>query len=518
MPKRILFVEDNAFNRDALARRLGNHGFEVAVATDGEEGIRIAQTVSPDLILMDLSLPRLDGPEAVRKIKRAPATKDIPVIALVSHATTGDGESALEAGCDDFDTKPVVLARLLGKIKVLLNGTSPAAGGRDAGPAAAQGRERDGAAADPTRPTILVVDDNAENRDLLVRRLERESYAVRVAEGGRQGLASLDTGPVDLVLLDVMMPDLDGIQVLERMKADPRHQASPVLMISALDELDIVVRSIDLGAEDYLSKPFNSVLLRARIGACLEKKRLRDQEKRYREQIEEWNRTLGERVEQQIMELEGLGRLKRFFSPQLAERILAGGEDDPLRTHRREITVVFLDLRGFTAFAETSEPEEVMRVLREYHEQMGRLILAHEGTLERFTGDGLMVFFNDPIEVPNPSERAVRMAIAMRDSVDSLQQTWRKRGYHLALGIGIARGYATVGAIGFEGRWDYAAIGTVTNLAARLCSESGGGQILVSPHVAAAVEEFARLEPVGCLTLKGLTRTVDTYSVIGLKA
>ena len=197
-------------------------------------------------------------------------------------------------------------------------------------------------------------------------------------------------------------------------------------------------------------------------------------------ELAEWNRTLEQRVSEQVGELEQLGRLKRFFSPQLAELIVAGGAADPLKTHRREITVVFLDLRGFTAFAETAEPEEVMGVLREYHAEMGRLVLEHEGTLERFTGDGMMVFFNDPVEAPDPAERALRMALAMRDSVARLAIGWRKRGWDLALGVGLAKGYATIGAIGFEGRWDYGAIGTVTNLAARLCGEARPGQILIS--------------------------------------
>ena len=288
-------------------------------------------------------------------------------------------------------------------------------------------------------------------------------------------------------------------------------------MISALDELDSVVRCIQLGAEDYLPKPFEPVLLQARIGACLEKKRLHDQEAQQRRELAELNRTLERRVAEQVTQLERLGRLKRFFSPQLAELIVAGGADDPLKTHRREVTVVFLDLRGFTAFAETAEPEELMGVLREYHAEMGRLILAHEGTLERFTGDGMMIFFNDPLPMPDAAERAVRMAVAMRDRVAELRARWRRRGYELDLGIGIAQGYATIGAIGFEGRWDYGAIGTVTNLAARLCGEADGGQILISARVAAAVEGLIDAEDMGPLTLKGLARPVPIWSVRGLR-
>ena len=216
--------------------------------------------------------------------------------------------------------------------------------------------------------------------------------------------------------------------------------------------------------------------------------------------------------------VEKLSRLKRFFSPQLAEAIVTGGADDPLKTHRREVTVVFLDLRGFTAFAETSEPEEVMGVLREYHAEMGSLILSHEGTLERFTGDGMMIFFNDPTPVPDPAERAVRMAVAMRERVATLLGKWRKRGYDLALGVGIAQGYATIGAIGFEGRWDYGAIGTVTNLAARLCGEARGGQILVSARVAAEVEDLVETEEVGPLALKGLTKPILAFDILRLKS
>jgi len=215
--------------------------------------------------------------------------------------------------------------------------------------------------------------------------------------------------------------------------------------------------------------------------------------------------------------VEKLSRLKRFFSPQLAELIVTGGADDPLKTHRREVTVAFLDLRGFTAFAETSEPEEVMGVLREYHAEMGKLILDHEGTLERFTGDGMMIFFNDPVPVPNPAERAVRMALAMRDRVAALLGRWRKRGYELDLGVGIAQGYATIGAIGFEGRWDYGAIGTVTNLAARLCGEAKPGQILISLRVAGEVEDLIEAEEVGPLALKGLAKPVPAFNVVRLR-
>jgi adenylate cyclase len=365
--------------------------------------------------------------------------------------------------------------------------------------------------------TILVVDDNEGNREMLSRRLVRQGHGIVTAENGRRALDLLREHAVDLVLLDVMMPEMDGYEALKRMKADDALRHIPVLMISALDEMESVIRCIELGAEDYLPKPFNPVLLHARIGACLEKKRLRDQEVRQAQELALWSRTLEQRVEEQVVQVERLSRLKRFFSPALAELMVNGGADDPLETHRREITVVFLDLRGFTAFAEAAEPEEVMSILRDYHAAMGTLVMAHEGTLERFTGDGMMVFFNDPVRVENPAERAVRMALAMRDRVGELSIAWKKRGFDLALGIGIAQGYATIGAIGFEGRWDYGAIGTVTNLAARLCGEAKGGQILAAQRVVAAVEDMIEVEDIGGLALKGLQRPVPTYDILQLK-
>jgi class 3 adenylate cyclase/CheY-like chemotaxis protein len=388
-----------------------------------------------------------------------------------------------------------------------------------------RGRPEKSASLEPTEdaanaaeqaPVILVVDDNAANREMLARRLEREGYRIEQAEDGRAALALLRSQSVDLVLLDVMMPQIDGYQVLTELKADPELRSIPVLMISAVDEIESVVRCIELGAEDYLPKPFDAVLLRARIGACLEKKRLRDREAEQARELAEWNRTLEQRVAEQVALVERLTRLKRFFSPQLAELIVAGGAADPLRTHRRDITVVFLDLRGFTAFAETAEPEDVMRVLRAYHTEMGRLILEHEGTLERFTGDGMMVFFNDPTPVPDAGQRAVRMALAMRERVGELIEQWRKLGYDLDLGIGIAQGYATIGLIGFEGRWDYGAIGSVTNLAARLCGEARPGQILISKRVLAATEQMLRVESAGELTLKGFQRPVAAYNILAL--
>ncbi len=355
------------------------------------------------------------------------------------------------------------------------------------------------------------------NVDILQTRLAVHGYEILTATDGEEALAIAREKQPDLILLDLMMPKMDGLEVCRHLKADSSLPFMPVIMVTAKADSKDIVAGLEAGGDEYLTKPVDQGALVARVKSMLRIKNLHDTVQALAGQLAEWNKTLENRVEEQVTQLERLGRLKRFFSPQLAELIVAGDAEDPLKSHRREVTVVFLDLRGFTAFAETSEPEEVMGVLREYHAEMGRLILAHDGTLERFTGDGMMIFFNDPVPVPNPAERALRMAVAMRDRVVELIGKWRKRGYDLDFGVGIAQGYATIGAIGFEGRWDYGAIGTVTNLAARLCGEAKPGQILISQRLLGTVEDLIEVEPVGELTLKGFHRPVTTHNVLRLK-
>jgi len=366
---------------------------------------------------------------------------------------------------------------------------------------------------------LLVVDDNEDNRYTLTRRLTREGYTdVATANDGRQALATLRTRNFDLVLLDISMPELNGYQVLEQMKADATLSDVPVVMISAIEETESVVRCIELGADDYLSKPFDPTLLRARVHATLEKKRLRDAVRSHAAQLEEWNQDLERRVHEQLAQLDRLGKLKGFFSPQVVASILDGGGEDLLRTHRREVVVAFLDMRGFTAFTDHSEPEEVMAVLTDYHRVMGPLILRHEGTLERFAGDGMMVFFNDPVQIANPAVNAVRMALEMQAQFVPLRTMWAKRGYDLDLGIGLTQGYATLGAIGFEGRWDYACIGSVSNLASRLCSEAHGGQILTNRKTLARIEDAVNAEGLGERALKGIAQPTPVFNITGLRA
>ena len=301
-----------------------------------------------------------------------------------------------------------------------------------------------------------------------------------------------------------MMPKLDGFEVCRRLRADPTFPFTPIIMVTAMADSKDVVAGLEAGGDEYLTKPVDHAALAARVNSMLRIKRLHDTVETLAAEVKEWNASLERRVAEQVGELERVGRLRRFFSPSLAELIVNGGADDPLKSHRREITVVFLDLRGFTAFAEVAEPEEVMGVLREYHHATGEIIVQHEGTLEHFTGDGMTILFNDPLPIPNPAERAVRMALAIRERIGTMAKDWVKRGYDLSLGIGVAQGFATIGAIGFEGRWDYSAIGTVTNLAARLCGEAPGDQILISQRVYAGNRHADRRRAAGIAGAEGL--------------
>ena len=354
---------------------------------------------------------------------------------------------------------------------------------------------------------ILVVDDDPLNRMMLSMTLTAAGHRVCEAGNGAEALEVLTERPIDLVLTDIEMPEMDGFGLLERRAGDAALRAIPFIVISGVDEMAAIITCIKLGAEDYLPKPFDPILLHARVGASLDRKRMTDE-------LIEWNARLSERVAEKVREIERLNVFRRFVTPQLAERLAIDGAG-VLASHRREITVLFCDLRGFTSFAETSEPEEVMGVLSEFHAAVGPMIFDHDGTIAQFTGDGILIFFNDPVPLDDPAGNAVRLALAMRDRTAELSQLWRRRGYELSLGIGIAIGYATCGEIGFEGRTEYTAIGTVVNLAARICAIAAGGEILVTNRVHDAVADWTNADALGDHEFKGLSRPVPLYRVSG---
>jgi adenylate cyclase len=328
--------------------------------------------------------------------------------------------------------------------------------------------------------TILVVDDVPQNVRLLEAVLAPRGYTVVAATSGEQALERLSG--VDLVLLDVVMPGIDGYEVCRRLRSDPRTSFVPVVMVTASGEQEKRL-AIDAGADDFIAKPFDHDELLARVSSLLRIKRYHD-------------------------------AIATFLSPQVAD--LVSGDAAALESHRAEITVLACELRDFAAFAEAVEPEELMLVLREYHARAGKEIHRFEGTLERFAGSRLMVIFNDPVPCADAPERAVRLAVAIRNAVWELAEGWSRRGHDLHPVAGVAQGHATLGRIGFEGRSDYAAIGRVTILAERLCEAAGPGQVLVSQPVHAATE-LVISQDLGEIGLRGFARPAQAFDVVGFE-
>ena len=355
---------------------------------------------------------------------------------------------------------------------------------------------------------ILVVDDQRTNAEIVAGLLRNLGYEVEIALEGASALERVREMPIELVISDIMMPGMDGYQLCRRLRADPATALLPVVLITSLDPQVERVTGIEAGADDFLSRPVNWAELFARVKRLLRVKALQDE-------IQTLNRVLEERVRSQVAQLQRLGRLKRFFSPQVADAIVAGGEGI-LEPHRREITAVFLDLRGFTAFTDRADPEEVLELLRSYHATLGRTVDEFGGTLEHFAGDGVMVFFNDPFPVEDPAQRAVRMASSLQRAFAPISAAWEKIGQSVALGIGIAKGDATLGVIGFEQRWEYAAIGNVPNLAARLCGEARAGEIIVDAQTEREIAHLAETEAIGPLALRGFQQPVPAFRLLRL--
>jgi DNA-binding response OmpR family regulator len=363
---------------------------------------------------------------------------------------------------------------------------------------------------------ILVVDDVPENVRLLEAVLAAHGYEIVSATDGHAALELAESAKPDLVLLDVMMPQPDGYAVCRQLREREETAMLPVIMLTASVGPE-KMKAIEAGADDFIPKPFNRDELLTRIRSLLRIKRYHDTIKAQAAELLELNRTLEERVRTQVEELERLRRLQRFLSPQLADAIVSSGDESILSSHRREVAMFFADLRGWTSFVDTVEPEELMRVLGEFHSTIGGLVRRFDATVGFLEGDGIQLFFNDPIEIPDAALRAVRLGCALREEMAKLTPRWRKRGYDLDFGAGIALGYATCGEVGFEGRSDYAAIGAVTNLASRLADEAAGGQVLIAQRLYAEVEDLVEVEAVGEFTLKGFQQPVAAFSVVAVR-
>jgi class 3 adenylate cyclase len=363
---------------------------------------------------------------------------------------------------------------------------------------------------------VLVVDDTPHNVKLLADLLGVKGYAVATAVSGEEALVKVASESPDLILLDVMMPGLSGYDVCRKLREDPRTALLPIVLVTSLDPQGERVKGIEAGADDFLGKPINQAELFARVRSLLRVKALQDEVKRQAAALKDWNLKLEERVAEQVAQLQGMDQLKRFFAPAVADAILSAGEKSILAPHRREICYVFVDLRGFTAFTDAAEPEEVEAVLQLYHATMGALIAEYGGTLDRFAGDGILIFFNDPLPVPDAATRAAGMALGMQEQFNPLRAGWSKLGYELDLGIGIAKGFATLGAFGFEGRVDYTAIGGVVNLAARLTDEAGPGEVLIDRRMRAALDDKASADSLGPRALKGFTQPQPVFRLLAL--
>jgi DNA-binding response OmpR family regulator len=365
---------------------------------------------------------------------------------------------------------------------------------------------------------ILVVDDTPRSLKLLSDLLCMKGYDVQTADSGEKAIEQIALDQPDLVLLDVLMPGMSGYDVCRHIRQNPATAVLPVIMVTALDPNEERVRGLEAGADDFLSKPIHQAELLARVRSLLRIKQLFEQVQKQAAELESWNQTLEQRVQQQVSQIRQLERLKYFLSPPIAELIMSSGYETYLRSHRRFVAVVFCDLRGFTAFSEAAEPEDVMAMLTEYHRTVGNLISRFEGTIDHRAGDGLMIYFNDPIPCEKPVMRAIAMAMQMREQVNGLVQRWRKTGYELGFGMGIAAGHVTIGLVGFEDRFDYIATGRPVNFASRLCDEAGDNQILINQRVFAEVDDVVEVDVLQELNIKGFQKPVVVFNVKGLKA
>ncbi|HEX5092127.1 MAG TPA: response regulator [Burkholderiales bacterium] len=369
------------------------------------------------------------------------------------------------------------------------------------------------------RGRILVVDDQRANVEMLVELLKSRGYDVASAYDGEGALAHIAAHGVDLVISDIRMPGMDGYELTQRLRNDPATELLPVVLVTSVEDKsghDERVKGIESGADDFLAKPVRYAELFARVRSLLRVKVLQDEVRRQATELRDWNERLEQRVKDQVAAIDRLAQMKRFFSPPVADAIVAGGAG-MLEPHRREITAVFLDLRGFTAFTDRADPDQVMDLLSDYHVAMGNLVDRYGGTLEHFAGDGVMIFFNDPIPVDGPALKAVRMAFDLQRAFQPIASTWEHRGHKVSLGVGIAQGEATLGVIGFEQRWEYAAIGSVPNLAARLCGQAQGGEILIDAVTCTNVADLVEVAPVGNLQLRGFTQPMQAFRVVRVK-
>lgn len=361
---------------------------------------------------------------------------------------------------------------------------------------------------------VLVVDDDAVCRRVLAHILESAGHHVTVSSCGLDGIDLCLQGTFDIMLLDLRMPGMDGFEVCRALRAEPATRVLPIVIISA-EGSEEKLAALDAGADDFLRKTFDRSELLARVRSLVRIKRYHDTITAQSQELADLNRTLERRVQDQVEEIGRLGSLRRFCSAPVADLLLSSGDEAFLRAHRRFIAVCFFDLRGFTAFSGTTEPEELIELLGQFHDTVGSVVRQFEATVGYFGGDSVMVYFNDPLPCSDPEHKAAQMVLQATAAMRPVVALWHKLGHRLDLGIGIASGYATLGMYGFEGRFEYTPLGTVVNLAARVCAEAGPGQILITQRVHAAIEGNFDVAPIGDATLKGFPRPIPLLRLLG---
>ena len=369
---------------------------------------------------------------------------------------------------------------------------------------------------DGRKPRVLVVDDTPQNIRVMDAILAPRGYAIRTATSGPDALLQIAAEPPDLVLLDLVMPGINGLDVCRQLRSNPLTRTLPVVMITASGDQEKVT-ALEAGADDFVQKPFNQAELLARVASLVRIKAYHDTIQRQAEELAEWNHTLSKRVQEQVTQLERLSRLRRFLAPQVADLLVSAEGESLLESHRRQVAVVCCQMPGFAALADATAPEEVLAVLHAYHAALGRVIFEFEGTVGPLVEDRLVVVFNDPLPTEDPAGQAVRLALAMRSRMLELLHDWHKIGHTLQFGVGIDLGYATLGTIGFEGKTEYGPIGTVARLASRLCDLATDQQVLVSHRIHVATEDFVQSTSLGEKAIAGFVRPVSVYAVQGAR-
>jgi DNA-binding response OmpR family regulator len=533
MIPKILSVDDSKAVRTLLSKVLSPFACELCEATNGKEGLAMAARERPDLIILDYNMPLMDGVSMLQRLREDAVIRHIPVIMLTSESSVKNIATIARLGVHDYITKPFNEELLLAKV------------GRVVSLVERGQLEKNGHARDPIsrnratefakgafiqstaslqRASVLVVDDSRTMRLSLIRALNDLGFNnIKEATNGRQALEFVLKESFDLMLLDMEMPEMNGLELLLALKKNPELGGLPVIVISAADQIENAVKCIEAGAEDYLPKPFNQTLLRARATSCLEKKRLRDLDRIRLNQLQvEKDRTeaANRLVTEKNQILENLSsKLSKYLSPQIYQSIFRGEQNVEISSRRKKLTICFTDIAGFTETTENLESEELTNVLNHYLTEMSGIALQYGATIDKFIGDAILLFFGDPESkgVAEDAKACVMMAIAMQRRMRELEQEWRNRGLMTPFRIrmGIATGFCTVGNFGSRDRMDYTIIGNEVNLAARLQAATEPGSILLSHETNALVQGLVMTEEQPPITVKGFPKPISGYKLVG---